>query len=99
MFVFAHFFIALAKMLSLAIKLYIFIVILYAISSWFILDPYNPLIRFLRSATEPLLYRIRRALPLVWGGMDFSPLVIILILYFALHFIVPVLYDIGMKLK
>lgn len=99
MFVVAHFLIALAKVLSIAIKLYIFVIILYAISSWFVLDPYNPLIRFLRSASEPVLYRMRRILPLVWGGVDFSPFVLLLILYFALQFIVPVLYDIGMRLK
>ena len=31
--------------------------------SWVNPDPYNPIVRFLVNATEPVLWRIRRALP------------------------------------
>ena len=70
----------LAEVINLVFQIYIFIVIARAIISWVNPDPYNPIVRFLYSATEPVLYRMRRTLPLVFGGFDLSPIVLLLAL-------------------
>ncbi|HRX02019.1 MAG: YggT family protein [Anaerolineae bacterium] len=43
------------------------------------LDPFNPIVRLLRQATDPILEPARRIIPPI-GGMDVSPIVVILIL-------------------
>ena len=64
MFVLANLLIALAQVVDYLLTAYMWIVIARAIISWVNPDPYNPIVRFLYSATEPVLYRIRRLLPL-----------------------------------
>ena len=43
------------------------------------LDPYNPVIRFIYEITEPLMAPFRRLIPPI-GGMDFSPIVLFLVI-------------------
>ncbi len=70
-----------ARILDLAINVYIFIVIARALISWVNPDPYNPIVRFLHNATDPVLYRLRRLLPfLQTGTFDFSPIALLLLL-------------------
>ncbi len=57
-------------------QFYMWIVIARVVISWVNADPYNPIVRAIVSVTEPVLYRIRRALPVFAGGIDFSPLVV-----------------------
>lgn len=72
---------AVARILDLAINIYIFIVIARALISWVSPDPYNPIVRFLHSATDPALYRLRRLLPFLQvGSFDLSPIALLLIL-------------------
>jgi YggT family protein len=72
----------LAQMIGLIINVYIYIVVARALISWVNPDPYNPIVRFLHNATDPVLFRIRRVLPMTFGGFDFSPLVLLFGLYF-----------------
>ena len=51
------------------------------ILSWFNHDPYNPIIKFLREITEPVLSPARKLLPSM-GGIDFSPILIFLLISF-----------------
>ncbi|HEY5672994.1 MAG TPA: YggT family protein [Malonomonas sp.] len=70
-----------ARILDLAINIYIFIVIARALVSWVNPDPYNPIVRFLHNATDPVLYRLRRFLPFLQAGtFDFSPIALLLLL-------------------
>ena len=55
MFILANFLLATASVLQLVLTLYIWIVIASALISWVNPDPYNPIVRFLRNATEPLM--------------------------------------------
>lgn len=75
-----YFIIALARILDLAFNLYIFVVIARALVSWVNPDPYNPIVRFLHNATDPVLYRIRRLIPFQMGNIDFSPIILLLAL-------------------
>ncbi len=73
--------VAIARILDLAFNIYIFIVIARALVSWVNPDPYNPIVRFLHNATDPVLYRIRRLLPFLQvGGIDLSPMALLILL-------------------
>jgi len=98
MFVLSNLVAAIASALGLVLTLYMYIVIARALISWVNPDPRNPIVRFLYNATEPLLYRVRRVLPLM-GGIDFSPLVVIIGIYFLQGFLVTSLVDLALRLR
>ena len=66
-----------AMLLLQLIDLYSLIVLVAVIMSWSQLPPSNPIARFVHAATEPVLGPIRRALPPM-GGLDFSPMVLLI---------------------
>jgi len=68
---------ALATMVDMLLTLYLYIIIGRAILSWVNPDPYNPVVQFLNKATEPLLYRIRKFIPMNKIGLDLSPIIAI----------------------
>ena len=98
MFVVSNFLIAIARLLDIGLSLYMYIIIARAIISWVNPDPYNPIVRFLNAVTEPVLYRIRRRLPLFFGGMDFSPIIVILAIIFFQSFVVQSLVQMATRL-
>ena len=61
------------------IDLYTVVVFIAVIISWLQLPPDNPVARFTRMATEPLLVPIRKLVPAT-GGLDFSPLILLILL-------------------
>jgi len=95
MFILANFLVAAAKVLSIVLSLYMWIIIGRAVISWVNPDPYNPIVRFLHAATEPVLYPLRRRLPVYFGGIDFSPILVILAIIFLKAFLVQSLYEIA----
>jgi YggT family protein len=99
MFIFSNFLLATASVLHLVLTLYMWIVIARALVSWVNADPYNPIVRFLYSATEPLLYRVRRTLPVVFSGIDFSALVVLIAIYFLQGFLVQSLSDLALSIR
>ncbi len=88
MFVLENFIVALAKIIDLALNVYIWIVIGRALISWVNPDPYNPIVTFLYRATEPVLAPIRRLIPIRGLGIDISPIIVIMIIYFLQTFLV-----------
>ena len=68
---------SLYQLINLVFQVYTFIVLGRVIISWVNPDPYNPIVRFLYNATEPVLQRIRRILPLQFGGFDFTPIALL----------------------
>jgi YggT family protein len=98
MFVGSNFLTAVAQVLDLVLTLYMWIVIIAALISWVRPDPYNPIVRFLYRATEPVLGRVRRYLPPM-GGLDFSPLVVILAIIFLKRFLVASLFDAARRMR
>lgn len=69
--------VALQKALVATLQLYTVAIVIYALLSLVAPGGYNPAIALLSSLCEPLLRPVRRLLPPV-GGLDFSPLVVIL---------------------
>jgi YggT family protein len=99
MFILANFLEAMAALLSVLLNIYMWIVIARAVISWVSPDPYNPIVRFLYSVTEPVLYRVRRAIPFYAGGIDFSPFIVFVAIYFLDLFLVRSLYDLARSLR
>lgn len=87
---------AIARILDLAFNIYIFIVIARALISWVNPDPYNPIVRFLHSATDPVLYRLRKLLPFLQAGsFDFSPIALLIMLSVVQQVLVAFLYQLA----
>ena len=64
------------------------LVIIAALVSWVSPDPRNPIVRFLYVTTEPLFRPFRRLLPPSrTGGIDLSPLLVLVIIYAVSRFI------------
>lgn len=96
MFVFGNIILGIAKVLDVALTIYMWVIIIRALISWVNPDPYNPIVQFLHRATEPVLRQLRKlAPPWKMGGIDLSPLIAILIIYFLDYAVVRTLYRIG----
>lgn len=83
--------VALAQVLRIGLNIYMWIIIARALLSWVNPDPYNPIVRFLYNVTEPVLAWVRQRLPLVYGGLDLSPLLVLAAIYFLQIFLVGTL--------
>ena len=99
MFVAKNLILAVAGILDFALTAYMWVVIIRAVLSWVNPDPYNPIVRGIASITDPVLSWLRRRLPLMAGSIDFSPLVVIFVIYFLRSFLVKTLYDLAMRLS
>jgi len=64
------------------LNLYFWIVFIAVILTWIEPNPYNPIVRFLYSVTEPVFDFVREHLPVVFGGIDLSPMVVLLAIGF-----------------
>jgi YggT family protein len=99
MFIAKNLLFAVAKILDIALSVYMWILIIRAVLSWVNPDPYNPIVRALYSITDPVLSWLRRRFPLMAGSIDFSPVVAILAILFLQYFLVRTLFDLAMRLS
>ena len=98
MFVAGNAVLAIAKAISLLAQLYVFLLIGRVICMWVNADPFNPIVRFVMQATDPVLDRLRRIIPPI-AGLDFSPLVAILVVQILIQgFLVDTLRDLALRL-
>ncbi len=98
MFALRHLIEALASILDLALNLYMWVIIARAILSWVNPDPYNPIVRFLYNITEPVMGWVRRRVPLIFGGLDLSPILILIAIVFLRRFLVMTLWDLAQRI-
>jgi YggT family protein len=75
------------------LDLYSWVIIAAALITWVSPDPRNPIVQFLHRVTEPVLRPVRNLLP-PWktGGLDLSPLIVIIAIQFIERVILPSLY-------
>jgi YggT family protein len=87
------------QFISYVLQLYVYVLIAAAVLSWLVafnvVNPRNPIVsaigQFLYAITEPVLRPIRRMLPNM-GGIDISPIIVILVIFFIQSVILPNLY-------
>jgi len=75
------------------LDVYTWVIIAAALMSWVNPDPRNPIVVFLRKVTEPVLAPIRRLLP-PWktGGLDLSPLIVLLVIQLVVPSVLRALF-------
>lgn len=95
MFIIGYFLMAVANVLDIVLVFLMIIVIARAVLSWVNPDPFNPIVRFINNVTEPILYPIRTKMPLSFGGLDLSPILVILGVVFLREFLVRSLHRLG----
>jgi YggT family protein len=88
-----------AEILNFILTAYMWIIIVAALISWVSPDPYNPIVRLLYRATEPVLRPIRRLLGNRLGPIDISPLIVVLVIMGMKRFLVVSLVEIAYKIK
>ncbi len=84
---------AVATVLDMLLDIYMWVVIIRALITWVRPDPYNPIVRFLSNVVDPVTYRISRIIPTRIGGVDVSPFILILLIFFVQKFLVGSLID------
>ncbi len=100
MFALSNFLIAVAKVLDVVFSILYWLILIRALISWVNPNPYNPIVQFLYKATEPILYPIRRFLPLgLRFGIDISPIIAFLAIMFLKSFLVRTLIDLSLRLS
>ena len=97
MYMFGYFLQALAGVVHVLLVMAMIVVIARAVLSWVSPDPFNPIVRLINQLSEPLLYPVRRRVPYV-GGIDFSPVLVLLAVMFLDNFIVPTLQRFAFSL-
>jgi len=99
MFIFGNLILAIASILDVILGLYKWVIIIAAIVSWVNPDPYNPVVRFLRAVTDPVLRPIRRLIGYRLGPIDVSPLIAIIGIIFIQKFFIRSLIEFGYTIK
>ncbi len=71
---------SLGGVIALVLQLLGYAILIRALLSWFVRDPYNPVVQALDAITEPILRPLRQIMPRV-GMFDFTPMVAMIVLF------------------
>jgi YggT family protein len=99
MFIIGNLLIAVATVIDYVLLFFMWIVVARAVLSWVNPDPYNPIVRFLYSITEPVMLRVRQMVPMSGIGLDISPIIVILAIVFLQEFLVKSLAQLALQLQ
>ncbi len=99
MFVLGNFVSAVAVIVNYAFIVLNWLIIIRALISWVNPDPYNLIVQFLYATTEPILEPFRRIVPTYRIGIDLSPILAIVVIWFLQRFLVKTLFDIAARLS
>jgi YggT family protein len=100
MFILSNFLSASAQVLNVILTVLYWLILIRALISWVNPDPYNVIVQFLYKATEPILYPIRKILPLgLRSGIDISPIIAFLVIMFLKSFLIKSLIDLALMLR
>lgn len=100
MFILSNFLASAANILDIVLTIFYWLILIRALISWVSPDPYNPIVQFLYKVTEPVLYPLRRFLPSSLRlGIDISPLIAALLIFFLKSFLIKTLLDISLRMR
>lgn len=83
-----------ATIISDLLNVYIWLIIISAILSWIQPSPYSPIypiVSFIYAVTDPVFDFVREHVPVVFGGIDLSPVLVIVVIYFLQAWLLPTL--------
>jgi YggT family protein len=94
---FGYLILAIGRLLGLVINIYTFVIAAAVLISWVNADPYNPVVKIVRSLTEPVFNLFRKVIPsgLYRTGIDFTPAIVLLVLILVDTILVNFLFDLG----
>ncbi|MFH1577846.1 MAG: YggT family protein [Candidatus Omnitrophota bacterium] len=99
MFVLGNFLTAIARILDAVLTMLYWLILARVLISWVNPDPNNPIVQFLYKVTEPILYPIKRFIPLDFRiGIDISPIIAFLAIMFLKSFLVRTLMGLSLRL-
>ena len=75
---------------NLAFEVMMWLVVIRCILSFIRHNPYQPIIRFIYDITEPIMEPFRRLLPPA-GGIDFSPIIVWMVLMLLRNLVLGIL--------
>lgn len=101
MFILGNLLQAVTLILNSLLTLYFWVLVIRVVMSWVNADPYNQIVRFFASVTDPVLYAVRRRLPFptVVGMVDLTPLLLLLFIQFLQIFVIGSLSDVALRLR
>ena len=99
MFVLSNFILAITTILDYILVIANWLIIIRALLSWVSPDPYNPVVRFLYAATEPILAPFRRLVPIYNIGIDLSPILALLLIWFLRLFLIKTLVGFAIGIR
>ena len=99
MFVLGNFLQALAMVLDYVIQILWWLIVIRALLSWVNPDPYNPIVQFIERTTEPVLFPFRQIIPSYKIGIDLSPILALLFLYFLKLFLIQTLLGLAARYR
>ena len=73
-----------------AIRIWVILIFVWAIMSWFRPDPRNPLVRIVDRLVEPIMLPFQKLIPPI-GGISFAPLAAVLVLEWINEFFLSAL--------
>ncbi len=79
------------QLVNIVFEVLTWMIIIRCILSFVRHDPYQPIIKFIYEVTEPIMAPFRRMIPAT-GGMDFSPLVVLLAITLVQRIVIQLLY-------
>jgi len=85
---------SIAKILGLLLGVYFWLILIQVILSWVSPQTYNPAITLIYTLTEPVLRPARRIMPDL-GGLDLSPLVVIVVLQLVRMLVIAPIRDLA----
>jgi YggT family protein len=98
MFVLSNLISAIAVVLEYVLTTLSWLVIIRALISWVSPDPFNPIVRFLYAVTEPVLSPFRRVIPIHNIGIDISPVLALIFIWFVKLFLVNTLFGLAARI-
>jgi len=98
-FVLSNFILAITTILDYILVIANWLIIIRALLSWVSPDPYNPVVRFLYAATEPILAPFRRLVPIYNIGIDLSPILALLLIWFLRLFLIKTLVGFAIGIR
>ena len=99
MFVIGNFIIAVATILDYALSILSWLIIIRALLSWVSPDPYNPIVQFLYKTTDPILEPFKRMIPLYNIGLDISPILALIVIWFLKLFLIKTLFGLAVRVS